>query len=148
VEISARRHFAARVGPTSTYIAYGQGCAGSRPATRLVPRDTPHVGKTLEVRLFDLPEHAAFITFGWNRHPTPISLQPLGMPGCQQYATIDAHAFLMGNHHTALYRLPIPNLPGLVGLRFHNQALVLDRAANNALGAVVSDAAEAVVGGG
>ena len=32
---------AARVGPTCTYVSFASGCAGSRPATRLIPRDTP-----------------------------------------------------------------------------------------------------------
>jgi hypothetical protein len=45
----------------------------------------------------------------------------------------------------AKYCLPIPNLPSLVGMHFCNQAVVLDPGANP-LGAVISDAAEGVIG--
>ena len=40
----------------------------------------------------------------------------------------------------------IPNALALVGLRFQQQAFVPDPMAGNALGAVVSDAAEATIG--
>jgi hypothetical protein len=46
----------------------------------------------------------------------------------------------------ATFRLPIPGVPALVGLKFYNQALVLDPGAGNVIGAVVSEAAEGVVG--
>ncbi len=42
VEISAFWYSsAARLGPTSSYVSFALGCAGSRPAARLIPRDTP-----------------------------------------------------------------------------------------------------------
>lgn len=136
---------AARVGPTSTYIGYGHGCSGSRPASRLVPMDTPRLGKTFQANLLDLPTDAAVMLFGWAR-TTPQPLDPLGMPGCASHITLDGAYFLAGAHGWAKYFLPIPNLPGLVGLRFHNQAVVFDPGANNPLRAVVSDAAEGVIG--
>jgi hypothetical protein len=135
---------AARLGPTSTYVAFASGCSGSRLATRLIPRDTPRIGKVHQVTLFDLPQNIAFMVFGWNR-VGPISLAQYGMPGCLQHVSIDAAAFLAGANNQARFELPIPNMPGLVGLHFFNQAIVPDPAAN-ALGAVVSDAAEGVIG--
>lgn len=42
---------------------------------------------------------------------------------------------------------PIPFQQSLLGARFYNQVFVFDPAAGNAMGAVVSDAAEGVVGG-
>jgi hypothetical protein len=84
------------------------------------------------------------MVFGWNRVP-PVSLAPLGMSGCNREVSIDAAVFVAGQDHQAVFELPIPNWPVLVGLRFHNQAVVLDPSAN-ALGAVVSDAAEGVIG--
>ncbi|HEX5095889.1 MAG TPA: hypothetical protein VFX21_07750 [Acidimicrobiia bacterium] len=45
----------------------------------------------------------------------------------------------------AVWELPIPEVAVLVGVHFYNQALVLDPGANP-FGAVVSDAAEGVVG--
>ncbi|MBX3464925.1 MAG: hypothetical protein KF830_17285 [Planctomycetes bacterium] len=136
----------ARVGPTSTYVSFGHGCAGSRPATRLVPRDTPRIGQTLEVTLFDLPQDLAVLAFGWQRLPAPVDLGVHGMPGCALHVALDALVPLLGQNGTAKWRLPIPNDPIWVGARFCNQALVLDVGAGNGFGAVASDAAEGVIG--
>jgi hypothetical protein len=54
---------------------------------------------------------------------------------------------ISGTGHEAPFALPIPYLPGLLGLKFYNQAIVLDPAANNPLGAVVGEAMEGVIGG-
>lgn len=135
----------ARVGPTSTYVGIAPGCVGSLPASRLVPRDTPRIGSTLEVNLFDLPVDAALMVFGWQR-TQPFDLGALGAPGCSAHVSADAAILLLGQNQQARFELPIPDLPVLVGTRFYNQAVVLDPAAPNALGAVVSDASEGVVG--
>lgn len=135
----------ARVGPTSTYVSFSPGCAGSRSAARLVPRDTPRIGKTLQVTLFDLPVDIAVLAMGWQQ-VAPVSLAPLGMPGCDWHTSLDATGVLVGQGGQAKWLLPIPDAPALVGMHFYNQALVLDPAAGNGFGAVVSDAAEGVVG--
>ncbi|MCB9885746.1 MAG: hypothetical protein H6838_09650 [Planctomycetes bacterium] len=134
---------AARVGPTRTYVSFASGCAGTQPAARLVPRETPFIGGTQEVRVFDLPQNCAFVVFGWNQ-TAPLSLAP-AMPGCFQHVSVDAAFFVTGQHGNAKFEFPIPDWPGLVGLSFYNQALVFDPGAN-ALGAVVSDAARGVIG--
>lgn len=145
VQVSAADDtIAARVGPTSTYVGITQGCAGTRTATRLVPRTTPHIGKTLEVRLLDLPQNGAIVAFGWNRIG-PVSLTSQGLPGCSQDISIDAAVFVSGQGNAAVFTLPIPDWSGLVGMTFYNQAIVFDAGANGA-GAVVSDAAQAVIG--
>ena len=135
----------ARVGPTSTYTSFATGCAGSQQPARLVPQDTPHIDKTHEVIVFDLPNDAAFMLFGWSR-TAPQSLAQYGMPGCSAHVSPDGVYFLAGQNGIAKYRLPIPNAPGLVGLHFFNQAVVPDFLAGNPLGAVMSEAAEGVVG--
>jgi hypothetical protein len=146
VQISAYdMSIAGRVGPTSTYVGMAPGCAGSRPATRLVPRDTPKIGRTLQVTLFDLPVSTAVMALAWQR-VTPLDLAFLGMPGCGWHTAIDGTAILTGQNGQARWSLPIPDVASLVGFRFYNQALVLDPAAGNGFGAVVSDAAEAVIG--
>jgi hypothetical protein len=146
VQVSAYDYqTAVRVGPTSTYVSYAHGCAGSLPAARLVPRETPRIGQVEEVTVFDLPTNLAIMVFGWNRS-SPIDLTPLGMPGCSLHTRIDAVLLLAGTASQAKFLLPIPDQPVLVGMRFCNQALVLDPSAGNALGAVVSDAAEGIVG--
>ena len=134
-----------RVGPTSTYVSFAHGCSGSQPAPRLVPRDTPHIRSTLEINVFDLPQNVAFMFFGWQR-TLPVSLASHGMPGCDLHISLDAVIFLAGQSGVAKYRLTVPNNPGLVGMHFFNQALALDPGAGNVLGAVVSDAAEGVIG--
>ncbi len=65
--------------------------------------------------------------------------------GCTWQVALDATGPIVGNGGQAVWELPIPDLPSLVGLVFYNQALVLDPAANT-LGAVVSDVAMGVVG--
>lgn len=134
------------VGPTSTYVSFAPGCAGSLPAARIIPRDTPKLGQTLRLRLDRLPQHHAYLAFGWQQLANPIDLTNLGMPGCAVQISLDAVALVAGQHQQAVYELPIPNQPAMVGLRFHHQAFVPDSGALNPLLAVVSDAATAVVG--
>ncbi|MBX3464331.1 MAG: hypothetical protein KF830_14260 [Planctomycetes bacterium] len=137
---------AARIGPTCTYVSFAPGCAGSRPSSRLIPRDTPHLGRTLQVTLFDLPQDIAVLAFGWQRLPAPMDLGVAGMPGCSLHVSLDALVPIVGQNGQAKWHLPIPSHPIWVGTRFYNQALVLDPAAGNAFGAVVGDATEAVIG--
>lgn len=133
-----------RVGPTRTYVSYGSGCAGTLPASRLVPRDTPCIGRTFELTVFDLPQPLAILMFGWSRIP-PVSLAGLGMPTCSLHVTIDATIALSVQNGQAKHFLSVPDDPSLVGARFTHQAIVFDAAANTA-GLVVSDAAEGVIG--
>ncbi|MGB3967431.1 MAG: hypothetical protein WBO45_11945, partial [Planctomycetota bacterium] len=135
-----------RVGPTSTYIRIAPGCAGTLQPARMVPRDTPRIGKDHIVTVFDLPQNLALLAMGWQQLPGPVSLAGIGMPNCNLNISIDGVVLLAGQNGSAEWRLPIPDVPSLVGVHFYNQALVLD-AAGNPFGAVVSDAAEGVVGG-
>jgi hypothetical protein len=68
------------------------------------------------------------------------------MPGCTAHITADAIDFAIGQTGNATVSVAIPNRQSLVGLHFFHQALVLDPAAGNVAGAVVSAAAEAVIG--
>lgn len=135
-----------RVGPTSTYVGLRPGCAGSMPATRLVPRDTPRIGHTLQVTLFDLPVDIAAMAMSFQQLPSPLSLGFLGMPGCSWHIPLDAIVLLSGQNNQAKFLLPIPDQPSLIGVHFFHQAVVLDPAVGGGFGAVVSDVAEGVVG--
>jgi alpha-tubulin suppressor-like RCC1 family protein len=137
---------AARVGSTCVYVGIVPGCAGSRPATRLVPYDTPRIGRPLKVTLFDLPNDIAVLGMSFQRLPTPVDLGFLGMPGCSLAISPDAVLGIVGQGGKAKWQLPIPDQPSLVGVRFYNQAIVLDVGAGNPFGAVMSDAMEGVVG--
>lgn len=133
-----------RIGPTCTYVSFAPGCAGSMPAARLVPRDTPRIGKRHKVTVFDLPQNLAFMLFGWSRTlPQPLSVY--GMPGCDAHVSPDIGTFLLGQSNKAAFEMSIPNDVRLIGLQFYNQAVVFDPGAN-ALGAVMSAAAEGVIG--
>ena len=134
------------VGPTSTYVTYAAGCPGSLGVCELVPRDTPRIGRPLTVQMNNLPANVAVLAFGWNR-TAAVSLATLGMPGCNAYLQPDAWALCTGQNGSATYDLPIPNAIPFVGLRFYHQAMVPDpTGGTTALGAVMSNAAEAVVG--
>jgi len=146
VEVDAGSYsIVGRVGPISTYVTFATGCAGSRPPARLIPMDTPRIGRELEINLFDLPADAAFVALGFARIP-PLPLVPFGLPGCDLQIAIDDVALVLGQGGLATHRLPIPNRVELIGTHFFHQALVPDPAAGNAFGAVVSNAAEGVVG--
>lgn len=147
VQVAGRaRSIIGRVGPTSTYVGFAPGCSGSLPASRLVPRDTPRIGDTLSVRLFDLPADIAMIAMSFQQLASPLDLTALGMPGCTWHVPLEGVALLTGSGTQAVFELPIPDVPPLVGVRFYHQALVLDPQAGNGFSAVVSDAMEGVVG--
>lgn len=137
----------ALVGRESSYMKVASGCAGSMAPARLVPRDTPQIGCTLEVGLLDLPANLAAMVMGWTRLQPGVLLDGVGMPGCVAHASVDGVALLLGSGGEATWSLATPYQSTLLGLRFYNQAFVFDPAAGNAIGAVVSDASEALVGG-
>jgi hypothetical protein len=140
-----------RLGLPSTYTPLGAGCAGTLPVARLVPLDTPRIGALLELAIDNLPADVALVFTGLSTTasrfgPLPLDLGPFGMPGCTAYTSDDAVALIVGAGGYGRYALPIPSAAFLVGLVFHQQALVLDPGVN-ALGIVISDAATAQIGG-
>jgi hypothetical protein len=68
------------------------------------------------------------------------------MPGCTVYPSLDSIAFAAGTGGQASHAFGIPNDSLLVGVQFVQQALVVDPAAGNPAGAVVSEAKTGVVG--
>ncbi len=138
------------VGPETTYAQFAVGCAGTLPAARLVPVDTPRLGAPLRVHLFDLPLGAAVMLTGFSNTTSafgslPLAAAPFGMPGCALATSIDELALVAGSGTTAEYVQSIPTSAGLVGLRFYQQAAVLDPTANG-FGAVLSAASAGVIG--
>jgi alpha-tubulin suppressor-like RCC1 family protein len=137
---------AAIVGHESRYVGFALGCRGTLPTSRIIPRDTPQIGRDLPLLITNLPHDIAFLSFAWQKLTPGIDLTGLGMPGCTLHTGLDAVLALVGSNRRARWTLPIPDAPVLLGARFHQQAAVLDPAAN-ALGLVLSDAYEGVVGG-
>src|SRR5690606_2676167 len=114
VSVNTRLDVVARVGPTSTYVSFARGCAGSRPTSKLVPRDTPRIGGTLEVTAFALPHDVAIMLFGWSRRQTPLPLASFGAPGCSAFVGADSTYLIAGQDHHASSRLAIPDVPDLI----------------------------------
>ena len=85
------------------------------------------------------------LTVGLSKIPG-VDLGFAGMPGCDLHVALDGFVPLAGSNHQAVWQLAIPDDLRWVGQRFYTQALVLDTGAGNTLGAVVGDAAEAVIG--
>jgi hypothetical protein len=137
---------AARFGPTRTYVGVSPGCGGSMPAAKLIPLDTPSIGSMFQLRIRNAPASLAALGMGFQRTSQPLPLAGIGMPGCALAIQVDAVAMLTGTNQEVLFQLPIPDQPSLVGLRFYNQALVLDPNAGNGIGAVLSEASEGVIG--
>ena len=82
----------------------------------------------------------------WNGSVLPLSLASFGMPGCTAYISADVAVLVVAVGSTATMAFQIPTTANLLGVQFHDQALVLDPVVN-ALGAVVSNAATATIGG-
>ena len=78
--------------------------------------------------------------------PLPLDLTALGITNCWLRVSVDAHEAVIGSLGSATYSLAVPASASLAGFILHQQALVLDPAAGNPLGLVMSDAATAVVG--
>jgi hypothetical protein len=68
------------------------------------------------------------------------------MSGCSLHVDFALLLAVAGENGQAVWSLPIPDDPIWVGVHFVNQALVFDHNAGNPFGAVMSDAAEGVIG--
>ena len=128
----------------------GIGCAGTLPASRQVATAFPRIGNALNVTFDNLPLSTAILAVGLSTTTSPLGTLPLdlaglGAPGCQLRVSPDITTVLAGAANSATWTLGIPNSAALQCVRFHSQALVLDPTFNQ-LGAVVSDAASAVIG--
>ncbi len=136
----------------ASYRTFAPGCSGSMATTRLTAQGPPNVGSTLRVDLDNLPANAAFMMIGFSITtspfgPLPMGLAWLGMPGCVLHVSPDVLASVSGSGNRATFAMTVPPASHLMGVRFFQQALVLDPAAGNAAGLVISDAAVAVING-
>ncbi|MBK8099958.1 MAG: hypothetical protein IPK26_22880 [Planctomycetes bacterium] len=132
------------------YGFFGSGCAGSMPVSTNVGTSWPRLGGSMISTFDNLPANTAVFLLGFSRTTSPFGSLPLdltsyGATGCFGRVSPDATSFLFGAGGTASNTLGIPNIPSLLCAQVYTQALVLDPAVN-VLGAVVSDAAAAIVG--
>jgi hypothetical protein len=136
---------------SGAYTTFGAGCPGSAGVTHLEPMTLPRLGRMMHVRVEPLPQSVAIMITGLSNvssaaGPLPVNLSPLGLTDCWLRVRPDATDVLVGASGSASHVLAVPASTALAGLRLHQQALVLDPAASNPLGLVMSDAATAVVG--
>jgi len=140
-------------GVISGWVPFGAGCAGTAgvPTLRALGGSLPIVGSTFGLELLSVPANGvAAFTIGfsnqqWGANLLPWSLGALGMPGCTMHASPDFLFFVAVAAGRATLAWPLPNDPGLVGVRFFDQAVFLDPGVN-AMGAIVSNAGAGVIG--
>ncbi|MBM4063189.1 MAG: right-handed parallel beta-helix repeat-containing protein [Planctomycetes bacterium] len=135
----------------ASYTIYGLGCTGTPGVPTNVATGLPQLGTTMTITFGNLPApELAVAIFGFSNvtsgfGPLPLNLATFGAPNCFARASADATTFLLGSAGSASLQMATPNLPGLIGLTYYTQALVIDPPVNT-LGVTMSDAAAAVVG--
>lgn len=132
--------------------AFGYPCWGSldRPTLRAVqvPALGGHLG--LEFRGVNTSQQA-WLVFGasnttWNGQSLPLSLDDLGLEGCQLYVSADLNIPFYAVNGTRSMRLPVPTDMALVGQSGFLQVFFPDFAAN-AVGMGSTNAVEFTIGG-
>lgn len=130
------------------YSAFGSGCPGSAgtPSLSGGPH-LPRIAEPFEVDLQGLPPSSAgaFIVIGFSKTQT-VDLTDLGMPGCSSFLSLDLALPLNISQGSATWSFVIPGELALIGTPFYNQGFILDAQAGNSLGAVVTNAAEGLIG--
>jgi hypothetical protein len=136
------------------YDPFGSGCQGTRGVPALSSVEMPKIGNPFSVLLTNLPLNQPGFIFPvsgskttWGAVSLPLDLGPMGLTGCKLLVSGDVPAMpLMPTPiGVAVWGLPIPNSPALVGAKFYNQAFFVDPKANPA-GVTASNAAEGVIG--
>lgn len=138
----------------SGYTTFGSGCAGSTGLVALLStRTVPALlGTTAEFLVNNTPLNAVvlmitgFSDTWWNTTPLPVELAALGMSGCHLHVSADATTVVLASGNAATYQMTLPGDPAFLGFVFYNQALVLDPAAGNPFGGVMSNAGMTVIG--
>ncbi len=135
---------------TPGYGQLGPGCAGPLGIPGNNALALPRLGQQVIVEVTNLPASSAFFILGFSRTasifgPLPLDLAGFGAPGCFARVSSEGVVLLVGGNGSATWTLPIPNQVALLGQQFFTQALAFSPN-TNALGAVTSDAAAAVVG--
>jgi len=136
----------------ASYAPFGAGCAGSLgvPVLANVAGSLPLPGTSLQATLGGVPAGLALMATGLSDTqsgglPLPLSLDSLGMPGCQLFADAMLVDTLFATGATATWSWTLPAGSQLLGVRFYQQGFVFDPAAN-AAGLVASNAAAATIG--
>ncbi|MHC5063262.1 MAG: FG-GAP repeat protein [Planctomycetota bacterium] len=138
------------------YWTFGDGCAGTSgvPVLGAAPESLPQIDGSLTIQFSNLPPSSSstglfgilgFSRTDWAGITLPANMGPFGMPGCTWYVAMRRSTFIPYTGTTAQWTLSIRDDISLLGLRFYNQGLVLDPAAND-LGAVMTKAGAGEIG--
>ena len=112
---------------------FGQACPGSSGTPKLSYTGLPQVGKTFSVDLSGaLASTVALHLIGLtNSAPVfPLDLTPFGAPGCNLYISPDFAISTPTLQGSISQKVAVPNNSALVGVRYWDQFLVLDKQAN------------------
>ena len=129
------------------------GCAGSNgtPTLAAEPFNLPWIADNFQVRVTNLPTPSTstfmftgFSNTRWGSNTLPFDLGVFGLTGCSLLVAPDVVFQITNTNGSAVWTLPIPNLPALVGLQFYNQSMNLDAGAPG--GARVSNGGAGVIG--
>ena len=132
------------------FVASGTGCPGPAGTPQLSGSGFPWVGAMPLLRTAPVPLLGVFVLGASNTMsggtPLPLSLAPIGMPGCTLQVSLDVLLTATPTGGVAMCSVLIPMQPALVGFTLHAQAGSLDPGANP-LGLTLSNALAVVVGG-
>lgn len=141
--------------PSASYTSFGAGCSGPAgiPQLAAVGGSLPRLGTTLQLQITNLPTSLFSFAFGivgldatnWNAQPLPVSLAPLGMPGCEAWIAPAYSEALNNVAGAATWNIVVPMNVFFAGVDLYFQGGVLTPGWN-AAGAIVSNAGHARIG--
>lgn len=109
----------------------------------------PVLGGSYTLECSNIPQPGSLIGvffLGFTQFNPGLDLSVIGMPGCQQYTSLDVSLVNLLNGMTTMSNtVPVPNNAALIGLTVYSQAATLSPGIN-AFGAITSNGASATVG--
>ena len=112
----------------ATAVASGAGCAGSGGTNTLVAQSLPWLGSTFRSVANGLAASSLAVhVLGASPASVPLpAVLPQASAGCVLQASPDVLAVVPTSAGTAAITLPLPNVPGLLGLVLHQQVVALE----------------------
>lgn len=134
------------------FTPFGIGCLGSAGTPVLDATSRPTLGSVLGTTVNNVPAPGiALMITGFSREvsgvlPLPFDLAAIGAPGCLVHTTLDYTQAGAAVGGVFTNTLTIPNTASLINQELHQQALLLDPAAGNAMGVTMSNAGRITLG--